>query len=79
MAKAADLAANVGLAVLVNQLNKASDAAQKLADKAIEAGDIQEATAKAGEAVAKKQQAQSQFQKDILQTWHQFLESVGHL
>ena len=25
-----------------------------------------------------KQQAQLQFQKDTLQTWHQFLESVGH-
>ena len=25
-----------------------------------------------------KQQVQLQFQKDTLQTWHQFLEFVGH-
>jgi hypothetical protein len=62
LAKAADLAANVGIAIFVNQLNKASDAAQKLSDKAIEAGNVEEAKAKASEAAAKRAQAAAQTQ-----------------
>ena len=62
VAQGADALGSVAVAAFAASLNAAAQAADKLADKAIEAGDVQEAAAQAGEAASKKAQAASQVQ-----------------
>ena len=62
IAQGADALASVAVAAFSASLNAAAQAADKLADKAVQAGDVQEASAKAEEAASKRAQATSQVQ-----------------
>jgi TP901 family phage tail tape measure protein len=62
IAQGADALASVAVAAFSASLNAAAQAADKLADKAVQAGDVQEASAKAEEAASKRAQAASQVQ-----------------